>query len=422
MQKSNVKNAENVIRIVAKEVTTEDTKVKTDKVDALNETTVGKTTATAVIGIVQNVRIIISHSELNAIAVERLEALAEDAVLDKTTVEVETKDIKAETDKVDALRETTVGKTTTATAEIGIVQNVRIIISHSELNATAVEKPVVLVEDAVLDKTTAEVETKDTRAETVKVDALRETTEVKTTATAEIGIVQNVEIIISHSVLNVIHVDFREVVETIDVAEMTDVAETTDTVEMTAVAEMIAVEKQKYTPITIGIVQNVKIQTSHSAKNVIAAKHLDQAAVVGAVAVANVETMVDDHLAEIAAEDHHNAMTEEHLDAMMAEDHHNGMTVLEHLDAMTVGDHHNEMMGRDLLGTKVDDRLVEMDETEEVTVAAIKTVAHTIKVERLNASQENLETLENHKAMDQGMHITAHQSHSSTQTEMIERG
>ena len=421
MQKSNVKNAENVIRIVAKEVTTEDTKVKTDKVDALNETTVGKTTtATAEIGIVQNVRIIISHSELNAIAVERLEALAEDAVLDKTTAEVETKDIKAETDKVDALRETTVGKTTTATAEIGIVQNVRIIISHSELNATAVEKPVVLVEDAVLDKTTAEVETKDTRAETVKVDALRETTEVKTTATAEIGIVQNVEIIISHSVLNVIHVDFREVVETIDVAEMTDVAETTDTVEMTDVAEMIAVEKQKYTPITIGIVQNVKIQTSHSAKNVIAAKHLDQAAV--AVAVANVETMVDDHLAEIAAEDHHNAMTEEHLDAMMAEDHHNAMTVLEHLDAMTVGDHHNEMMGRDLLDTKVDDRLVEMDETEEVTVAAIKTVAHTIKVERLNASQENLETLENHKAMDQGMHITAHQSHSSTQTEMIERG
>ena len=407
---------------MAKEVTTEDTKVKTDKVDALNETTVGKTTATAVIGIVQNVRIIISHSELNAIAVERLEALAEDAVLDKTTAEVETKDIKAETDKVDALRETTVGKTTTATAGIGIVQNVRIIISHSELNATAVEKPVVLVEDAVLDKTTAEVETKDTRAETVKVDALRETTEVKTTATAEIGIVQNVEIIISHSVLNVIHVDFREVVETIDVAEMTDVAETTDTVEMTDVAEMIAVEKQKYTPITIGIVQNVKIQTSHSAKNVIAAKHLDQAAVVVAVAVANVETMVDDHLAEIAAEDHHNAMTEEHLDAMMAEDHHNAMTVLEHLDAMTVGDHHNEMMGRDLLDTKVDDRLVEMDETEEVTVAAIKTVAHTIKVERLNASQENLETLENHKAMDQGMHITAHQSHSSTQTEMIERG
>ena len=146
MQKSNVKNAENVIQIVAKEVMTEDTKVKTDKVDALSETTVDKTTAMA---------------------------------------------------------------------EIGIVQSVRIIISHSELNATAVEKPVVLVAlvaDAVLDKTTAEVETKDTRVETVKVDASRETTEVKTTATAEIGIVQNVEIIISHSGLNVIHVDFQKVV------------------------------------------------------------------------------------------------------------------------------------------------------------------------------------------------------------------
>ena len=115
-------------------------------------------------------------------------------------------------------------------------------------------------------------------------------------------------------------------------------------------------------------------------------------------------------------------MAEDHLDVMTVEDLHNGMTVLEHLDAMMVGDHHNEMMVRDLLDTKVDDRLVEMDETEEVTEVDIKAVAHTIKADRLNASQENLETLENHRAMDQGMLITAHQSHSSTQTEMIERG
>ncbi len=130
-----MKNVESVIRTVAKEAMTEDTKVKTVKVDALSETTVGKTiTATAEIGIVQNVRITISLSELNAIAVEKLVALValvEDVVLDKTTEEVETKAIKVETVKVDALSETTVGKTTTATAEIGIVRNVEIIISHS---------------------------------------------------------------------------------------------------------------------------------------------------------------------------------------------------------------------------------------------------------------------------------------------------
>ena len=337
---------------------------------------------------------------------EKLEALAEDVALDKTTVEVETKDIKAETVKVDALSETTEDKTT-ATAVIGIVQSVRIIISHSELNATAVEKPVALVEDAVLDKTTAEVETKDTRVETVKVDASRETTEVKTTATAEIGIVQNVEIIISHSGLNVIRVDFQKVVG------MTVVAVMTDTEAMTVVEEMTVVEKRKFTPITIGIALNVTIPISHSDRNVIAVKHLAPVVVAAVVAVANVETIVDDHL---------NVMAEDHLDVMMGEDLHNGMTVLEPLDAMTVGDHHNEMMVRDLLDTKVDDRLVEMDETEEVTEVAIKAVAHTIKAERLNASQENLETLENHRAMDQGMLITAHQSHSSTQTEMIERG
>jgi hypothetical protein len=248
------------------------------------------------------------------------------------------------------------------------------------------------------------------------VDASRETTEVKTTATAEIGIVQNVEIIISHSGLNVIHVDFQKVVA------MTVVAVMTDTEAMTDVEEMTVVEKRKFTPITIGIALNVTTQISHSDRNVIAVKHLAPVVVAAVVAVANDETMVDDHLDGRAAADHLNVMAEDHLDVMMGEDLHNGMTVLEPLDAMTVGDHHNEMMVRDLLDTKVDDRLVEMDETEEVTEVDIKAVAHTIKADRLNASQENLETLENHRAMDQGMLITAHQSHSSTQTEMIERG
>jgi hypothetical protein len=442
--KNNVKNVESVIRTVAKEAMTEDTKVKTVKVDALSETTVGKTiTATAEIGIVQNVRITISLSELNAIAVEKLVALValvEDAVLDKMTVEMETKDTRAETVKVDALSETTVGKTTTATAEIGIVQNVRITISLSELNAIAVEMLVALVEDVVLDKTTEEVETKAIKVETAKVDALSKTTVDKTTATAEIGIVRNVEIIISHSELNVTHVDFREAVEMTEMVETTDVAAMTDTEVMTDVAAMIVVEKRKSTPITIGIVQNVKTQTSHSVKNVIAAKHLALAPVAVAAVEDHHNAMTEEHLDAMMAEDlldaitvddHHNAMTEEHLDAMMVEDLldamtvddlHNAMTVLELLEVMMVDGLHNEMMVQDLLVTKVDDSLVEMAETEEVTVAAIKAETHTVKVEHLNASQENLETLENHKAMDLGMHITAHQSLSSTLTEMIERG
>ena len=420
MPKSNAKNVENVIQIVAKEAMTEDTKVKTVKVDAQNEMTVDKTTtAMAEIGIVQSVRIIISLSVKNAIAVEKLVALVEDVVLDRTTEEVETKDIKAETDKVDDLKETIVGKTTTAMAEIGIVQSVKIIISLSELNAIAVERLVALVEDVVLDKTIEEVETKDIKAETDKVETLRETTVGKTTATVETGIVQNAEITISLSEQNVIHVEFLE-------AEA-----------MTDVEAMTVVEKLKSTPITIGIALNVTTPTLHSDRNVIAVKHLEQAAaVVAAVAVANVETTVGDLLVEITAEDLHNEMAEdllvamtvddlhnemieEHLGAMTVDDLHNERTE-EHLDAMTVDNLHSELMVQCHPDTKVDDRLAEMVETEEATVAAIKAVVHTVKAEPLNAIQENLATLESHVAMDLGMHITAHQSPSLTRTEMID--
>ena len=219
---------------------------------------------------------------------------------------------------------------------------------------------------------------------------------------------------------------------------MTDVEAMTDMEAMTDVEAMIVVEKLKSTPITIGIALNVTTPTLHSDRNVIVAKHLAQVAVaVAAVAVANVETMVGDLLVEITAEDLHSEMTEGHLDVMMAEDLlvamtvddlHNEMTE-EHLDAMmaedlldamTVNGLHSELMVQCHLDTKVDDRLAEMGETEEVTVAAIKAAVHTVKVEPLNAIQENLATLENHVAMDLGMHITAHQSPSLTRTEMID--
>jgi hypothetical protein len=231
---------------------------------------------------------------------------------------------------------------------------------------------------------------------------------------AEIGIVQNVEIIISHSVLNVIPVDFQKAVA------MTVVAAMTDTEEMIDAEEMTVVEKRKCTPITIGIALNVTIQISHSDRNVIAVKHLAQAAVEAAGAAANVETMVDDHHDGIAAEDHLNEMTEGHLDVMTVGDHHNGMTVLEHLDAMTVEDllnamtdhkHLDAMMVQDLHDTKELDLLDVMAETVVVMVAGIKAEAHTVvKTEHLNASQENLGTLESHVEMDQAMHITARQS------------
>jgi len=429
--RNNVKNVVNVILIEAKEGTIEGTKVEIIKVDALREMTEDKTTVTVETGTVQNVRIIISHSDKNAIAVEKHVALVADVVLDKTIAGVEIKDTKVETDKVEALKETTEDKTI-ATVETGTVQNVRIIISHSEQNAIDVEKPVVLVEDVVLDKTIAGVEAKDTRVEIDKVEALKETTEDRVTVTVEIGIVQNVEIIISHSEPNATHVDFQKAVAMTDVAEMTDMVAMTDVVEMTVVV------KRKSTPITIGIVQNVKTQTSHSARNAIAAKHLALAPV--AVAdEANVEMMVEDHLVEIAAEDHHNAMTEErldammvedllnvttdleHLDAMMVEDLLNETTELEHLDAMMVEDLLNETMVQDLLGMKALGLLDVMDETDVATVVGIKAETHTVvKTELLSVIPGNLGTLENHVVMVPVMHITAHRNLSSTQTEMIE--
>jgi len=104
---------------------------------------------------------------------------------------------------------------------------------------------------------------------------------------------------------------------------------------------------------------------------------------------------------------------------MTVDDLHN-QRIEEHLDAMTVDNLHSELMVQCHPDTKVDDRLAEMVETEEATVAAIKAVVHTVKAEPLNAIQENLVTLESHVAMDLGMHITAHQSPSLTRTEMID--
>jgi hypothetical protein len=281
---------------------------------------------------------------------------------------VATKATKAETVKVDALKETTVDKTT-AMAETGIVQNVRILILHSEPNVIAVVMPVAAVAavEDLLNEMTEEVATKATKAETVKVDVLKETTVDKTTVTAGTGIVQNVEIIISHSEPNVIHVDFLEAAETTVVAAMTDVAETTDVVEM-----------EKSTPITIGIVQNVKTQTLHSVKNATDAKHLAQVA-----AAAAVEDLLGETTALVP------------LDGMMVEDLLDETTALKLPDAMMV---------EDLL--------------DVMTVEVTKAEAPTDRTELLNGRQENLEPLENHVEMVLAMHITALQNLSAPLTEM----
>ena len=281
---------------------------------------------------------------------------------------VATKATKAETVKVDALKETTVDKTT-AMAETGIVQNVRILILHSEPNVIAVVMPVAAVAavEDLLNEMTEEAATKDIKVETVKVDVLKETTVDKTTVTAGTGIVQNVEIIISHSEPNVIHVDFLEAAETTVVAAMTDVAETTDVVEM-----------EKSTPITIGIVQNVKTQTLHSVKNATDAKHLAQV-----VAVAAVEDLLNEKNALVP------------LDGMMVEDLLDETTALKLPDAMMV---------EDLL--------------DVMTVEVTKAEAPTDRTDLLNGRQENLEPLENHVEMVLAMHITALQNLSAPLTEM----
>ena len=133
--------------------TTVDTRAETDKVDDSIETTgaTEATTVTVAIGIVQSVKIQTSHSEPNATDAGNLAVVAVEAVGEAMTVEVvettvaeETEaetveDIRAATDKVEGSIETTEAteaETKTDVMATGIVQSVKIQISHSEPNAT----------------------------------------------------------------------------------------------------------------------------------------------------------------------------------------------------------------------------------------------------------------------------------------------
>jgi len=137
----------------AEEETTEATRAETDKVDDSIETTgaTEATTVTVAIGIVQSVKIQTSHSEPNATDAGNLAVVAVEAVDEAMTVEVvettvaeETEaetveDIRVATDKVEGSIETTEATeaaTKTDVMATGIVQSVKIQISHSEPNAT----------------------------------------------------------------------------------------------------------------------------------------------------------------------------------------------------------------------------------------------------------------------------------------------
>ena len=134
---------------------------------------------------------------------------------------------------------------------------------------------------------TAEEETTEaTRVETDKVDDSIETTEATeaTTVTVATGIVQSVKIQTSHSEPNA--TDAGNLVAVEDEGEtMTVVA-----VETTVVTEVAVVEKSTMT--TIGIVQSVKIQTSHSEQNATDAGNLAVVAVEAVDEVMTAEVVV----------------------------------------------------------------------------------------------------------------------------------
>ena len=194
------------------DVTIEDSKTETGKVDGSRETT----TAAVAIGIARNVKTTISRSEQNAIDAANREVVLAEA-------EVTTEAIRVVTDKADGMRGTTTaeGVVTTEAVEIetvvvakfstittGIVRNVKTIISHSEQNATGVESHVVeavhetkTVEapNEVTKTATDEAMTVATRTATDEADASNvEVAEMKSEEMG-IGTVRSVKTTTSHS-------------------------------------------------------------------------------------------------------------------------------------------------------------------------------------------------------------------------------
>jgi len=300
------------------EVTTEDTRTETDKVGDSIVTTVATeaTTVTAATGIVQSVKIQTSHSVPNAIGAESLAAV--EAVDETMTAEAAetTEDTRAETDKVDDSIGAT--ETTTVTVATGIVQSVKIQTSHSEPNVT----------DAV-NLVAAEAEDETMTVEEAGTTVAIEVDEVVRSTMTTIGIVQSVKIQTSHSEPNAIGVVSLAAVEAVaeateagtveDIRTASDKVE--DLIETTEATEAVT----KIDAMATGIVQSVKIQTSHSEPNATDVVHheVEEGAVelVETPAIALGDTTLEDDLpVEIQESAHHEEKASDHQEGTVETD------------------------------------------------------------------------------------------------------
>ena len=216
----------------------------------------------------------------------------EAVALIETAEEETTEATRAETDKVDDSIETTEAtEATTVTVATGIVQSAKIQTSHSEPNATDAGN-LAAVEDEGETMTVVAVETTvDTRAETDKVDDSIETTGATEATTVTVAIG-----IVQSVKIQTSHSEPNATdAGNLAVVAVEDEGETMTVVavETTVVTEVAVVEKSTMT--TIGIVQSVKIQTSPSEPNATDAGNLAVVAVEAvdeAMTVEVVETTV----------------------------------------------------------------------------------------------------------------------------------
>jgi hypothetical protein len=335
-----VKNEAVALIETVEEETTEDTRAETDKVDDSNETTEATeaTTVTVATGIVQNVKILTSPLEPNATDAGNLVAVetVDEAM---TVVAVETtEDTRAETDKVDDSNETTEAtEATTVTVATGIVQNVKILTSPLEPNATDAGNLVAV--EAVDEAMTVEA---------VETTVVTGAVVVEKSTMTTIGIVQSAKIRTSHSDPNATDAVSLVAVEAVGeamtaevvvttVAEATeaetveDIRAATDKVEGSIETTETTEAATKTDVMATGIVQSVKIQTSHSEPNATDAAHHVAVAVAVAEAVAvdlvstleidhNEATLEDDLPEEIQETDHHEEKATDHQEGTVETD------------------------------------------------------------------------------------------------------
>ena len=187
-------------------------------------------------------------------------------MVEETIVEATTEDSRTETDKADDSIETTgATEATTVTVATGIVRSVKIQTSHSEPNATDAGNLVAVAVEAVDETMTVVVveTTVDTRAETDKADDSIETT----------GATEATTVTVATGIVQSVKIQTSHSVPNATVAgnlaavavEAVDEATTVEVVETTVVTEVDEVAKSTTT--TIGIAQSAKIQTSHSEPN-----------------------------------------------------------------------------------------------------------------------------------------------------------